>query len=85
MVRVKCTEASCEWQSEDRDVAMMGMVLAAELNNHTTTTHAAGCAPRVDANIKKPGRPVIKEDTSDQDWTNFEFEWGQYCMAVGNN
>jgi len=38
MVIVKCSHPSCEWKTEDRPESL-AVVLAAELNNHTSVTH----------------------------------------------
>ena len=69
MVRVNCSAAGCQWQSEDRDTTTLGAVLAAELNNHTAMAHAVvaaapghGVARPGQTSIKRPDRPVMKED-----------------------
>ena len=90
MVITAYTVPGCRWETADRGYAF-ATVLAAELNNHTTRVHAAAAAApahgqvRLDrTSVKRPERPVMKEDTCDQEWKNFSFEWGNYKTASGN-
>ena len=59
----------------------MGEALAAVmLNPHPTTKHtpqAPAAAQTARAEMKKPDRPIMKEDSTDQDWAISEFEWGR--------
>ena len=82
MVLVNCPAEGCDYNTGEQDPAI-GAVL---LTYHLQSTHApAAQAPAraARAEVKKPDRPVLKEDSTDQDWASFEFEWGRYCMAVG--
>ena len=61
-------------------------VAAVLLTDHFRTAHggnAAGAAAAQAGNVKKPDRPAMKEEATDQEWVTFEFEWDQYKKAAG--
>ena len=80
MPPVQCYIDGCEFETPDMGEALAAVVLS----HHLSTEHAPqapGSRSRVE--MKKPDRPIVKEDSTDQDWAIFEFEWGRYCKAVG--
>ena len=79
MPPVQCYIDGCEFETPDMGEALAAVVLS----HHLSTEHAPqapGSRSRVE--MKKPDRPIVKEDSTDQDWAIFEFEWGRYCKAV---
>ena len=85
MVVITCPVPGCGYATSDREAALANC-LAAELNGHTAGVHTAAApgAARPDrTSIKRPDRPVMKEDASDQDWKNFSFEWENYKTVSG--
>ena len=89
MVVIECPVEGCEWSTANRVAATLGAVLTAELNAHTAGAHtvaAAAVAPGParpgNSSIKRPDRPIMKEDASDQDWATFSFKWGRYKRAT---
>ena len=61
-------------------------VAAVLLTDHFRTAHggnAAGAAAAQAGNVKKPDRPAMKEEATDQEWVTFEFEWDRYKKAAG--
>ena len=79
MVRVACTAEGCEWQTEDRDPATLGAVLAAELNIHATTAHTAAPAP-----AKRPvvSKPTVSTNIYAEEWASFLSDWEVYKGSV---
>ena len=78
MPPVQCYIDGCEFETPDMGEALAAVVLS----HHLSTEHAPqapGSRSRVE--MKKPDRPIVKEDSTDQDWAIFEFEWGRYCTV----
>ena len=86
MVQVRCDHPGCGWASADRAVELAA-VLAAELQNHTST-HAAPAAPAAPAanpaaghNNRKPPpieRPKIQSGGTEEDWSMFQQKWEMF-------
>ena len=82
MPPIQCYIDGCEFETPDMGEALAAVVLSHHLSTeHAPQVPAAARTARV--KMKKPDRPIVKEDSTDQDWAIFEFEWGRYCTAVG--
>ena len=90
MVQVRCDHPGCGWASADRAVELAA-VLAAELQNHTST-HAAPAAPAAPAanpaaghNNRKPPpieRPKIQSGGTEEDWSMFQQKWEMFKTGL---
>ena len=73
---VTCHIVGCNFVTGDVGDA----VGAVQLGHHLSTEH--GPARQQAMNIKKPDRPLIKDDATDRDWQTFLFEWEPFFMEL---
>ena len=83
-VAIPCYVAGCQFSTPEVTDAVGAVMLGHHLSMaHPPVVAAAPAAAAARTSIPKPTRPVMKEDASDQDWTNFQYEWNQYKSASG--
>ena len=70
MPAVPCPHVGCDYTTADLDAA----IVAAQLHIHGMSHNNAATG----LNIKKPDRPEVKTDMMESEWSEFEFEWGNY-------
>ena len=81
-ITLQCPFTDCDAVTTNVDKEIALALFNAHIATHTmASAPAAARTARVE--MKKPDRPIVKEDSTDQDWAIFEFEWGRYCTAVG--
>ena len=80
-ITLQCPFTGCDNVTTHASEAVAVAVFNAHIATHTMAS--APAAKRSRTEMKKPDRPIVKEDSTDQDWAIFEFEWGRYCTAVG--
>ena len=81
MVVINCTKDDCDWKTEDREPSM-AMVLAAELQNHTSVSHQAPApaAGHDDTGRKAPPieRPKVAAGGTEESWSMFVKKWDMF-------
>ena len=80
-ITLQCPFTDCDSVTAHADKEIALALFNAHIATHTMAS--APAAKRSRTEMKKPDRPIVKEDSTDQDWAIFEFEWGRYCTAVG--
>ena len=81
VISLQCPFTDCDAVTTNADKEIALALFNAHIATHTMASAPAAKKARVE--MKKPDRPIVKEDSTDQDWAIFEFEWGRYCAAVG--
>ena len=70
-----CPQEECPYRTPDVEAVIRAIILMDHLQTqHAPAAQAPAWAAR--AEVKKPDRLVIKEDSTDQDWVTFVFKWG---------
>ena len=84
MVSLQCPFTGCDDVTTNADKEIALALFNAHIATHTmASAPAAAWTARVE--MKKPDRPIVKEDSTDQDWAIFEFEWGGVLYSGGHH
>jgi ribosomal protein L44E len=70
---IQCQVPGCTYKAEHASEA----VAIAMLTNHNSV-HQAGAAQAVRHRVPKVDRPIIKQDSSDEEWQTFEADWKRF-------
>ncbi len=83
MAEIPCQYPGCEFKAENASEAIALAMFQSHLMSHSQ----AATAPAHSQRLPAIPRPEVKQDISEEDWTSFVAEWGNFkrCTGIADN
>ena len=83
MAEIPCQYPGCGFKAENASEAIALAMFQSHLMSHSQ----AAAAPAHSQRLPPIPRPEVKQDISEEDWTSFVAEWGNFkrCTGIADN